>query len=643
MDLTKPSLRGPAGLDLRDGGGVKSRCEVSRAYAEAGDYERAREALGYLWQRVGERPVVDGLAPDTAAELLLQAGRLTSALGGARDVGGAQEFAKNLISESAALFERLGAADKVTEAQTELAVCYWREGAFDEARVLLREALKRLPGSDEELKATALIRLAIVERSSNRYDAALDTLREAAPIVEASAGDATKGKFHNELATLLENIARAERRPEKFDSALIEYAAASYHWEKAGLVRYRAHVENNLGFLFNTIGRHAEAHEHLERARSLFAKLKDAGSVAQVDDTRARVLIAEGRPEEAEKVARAAVRGLEAGGRHAFLAEALTTLGVAQARAGGRAAARESFLRAVETAEIAGDTEGAGLSALTLAEELGGHMTAGELRDAFERAADLVSNSKNPATLARLSACAGRVVRALSPSSASHAEDEAPASVEERWAGFSLKQEVLRYESELIERALNDAGGVVSRAAKLLGFRHHQTFVALLNNRHKSLLHARRPIVPRRRSIVKVREPRRTAHHRADRETRVVTILFVEDNRVVADAIRDTLELEGWRVEPCFDGGSALKKVEGEEHYDLLLLDEDLPGVSGLELTNLARGLPHRRATPIIIFSATNRETAARDAGADAFLRKPQDILALVPTINRLLDVGAAV
>ena len=68
---------------------------------------------------------------------------------------------------------------------------------------------------------------------------------------------------------------------------------------------------------------------------------------------------------------------------------------------------------------------------------------------------------------------------------------------------------MLRYESELIGRALRDAEGVVSRAAKLLGFRHHQTFVALLNNRHKDLLHARTPIVPRRRSLVRVRDPRR--------------------------------------------------------------------------------------------------------------------------------------
>jgi CheY-like chemotaxis protein len=123
---------------------------------------------------------------------------------------------------------------------------------------------------------------------------------------------------------------------------------------------------------------------------------------------------------------------------------------------------------------------------------------------------------------------------------------------------------------------------------------------------------------------------------------RPFTILFAEDNRVVADAIRDTLEFEGWRVRACLDGAEALGMIEGGERFDLLLLDEDLPGVSGLELTRRARSLPHRSETPVIIISATDRHAASREAGADEFLKKPQDILALVPTITRLLNVGAS-
>ena len=108
MGLAEDSRERSAGTRTLVEDGPKQRCRISREYEEAGDYERAREALGELWRRVGERPDVDGLAPDAAAEVLLQAARLTSTLGSAKQVGGSQELAKNLISESMAIFERLG-------------------------------------------------------------------------------------------------------------------------------------------------------------------------------------------------------------------------------------------------------------------------------------------------------------------------------------------------------------------------------------------------------------------------------------------------------------------------------------------------------------------------------------------------------
>src|SRR3712207_7429442 len=56
-------------------------------------------------------------------------------------------------------------------------------------------------------------------------------------------------------------------RNDYHDRALVEYAAASFHLEQAGHARYQAHVENNLGFFFHMLGRHEEAHEHLDRDR----------------------------------------------------------------------------------------------------------------------------------------------------------------------------------------------------------------------------------------------------------------------------------------------------------------------------------------------------------------------------------------
>jgi len=125
---------------------------------------------------------------------------------------------------------------------------------------------------------------------------------------------------------------------------------------------------------------------------------------------------------------------------------------------------------------------------------------------------------------------------------------------------------------------------------------------------------------------------------RADKKARLVRILHVEDNKVVADAVRETLETAGWEVETYPDGAVALTKIMGPTHYDLLLFDYDLPGVSGIELVQQARNLSHRRDMPIIVLSAALGEAASREAGANKFLHKPEDISSLVETISGLLS-----
>ncbi|MDQ1611416.1 MAG: two-component system, chemotaxis family, chemotaxis protein CheY [Pyrinomonadaceae bacterium] len=115
-------------------------------------------------------------------------------------------------------------------------------------------------------------------------------------------------------------------------------------------------------------------------------------------------------------------------------------------------------------------------------------------------------------------------------------------------------------------------------------------------------------------------------------------ILLVEDTQIVADAVRETLEAEGWQVETCADGSQALGLIHSGTRYDLLLLDNELPNVGGLELTRTARGLDHRKQTPIIMISASECGRAARRAGADAFIRKPEGIGQMVEIIVRLLN-----
>ena len=116
-----------------------------------------------------------------------------------------------------------------------------------------------------------------------------------------------------------------------------------------------------------------------------------------------------------------------------------------------------------------------------------------------------------------------------------------------------------------------------------------------------------------------------------------ITILVVEDNILVRHLMRDTLQLEGWRVVTCVDGFTALKEIESAEYYDAILTDNDLPGVGGIELIQRARSLPHRQLTPIIMLTASLYEAEAQRAGANAFLRKPEDVSAVVETVRNLV------
>lgn len=386
------------------------RCTLAKELEEAGNYEAARNAMGDLWQRIGEQPVLDGLDDRSAAEVLMRTGALTGWIGSAGQIGGAQETAKDLISASLTRFNKLSVVSKIAEAQIELAFCYWREGAFDEARITFRDALSQLTNEDRDLRAVALLRSAIVERSTNRLNDGLRILTDSAPLFEQNPNQSLKGRFHVGLATILKDLGTAEKRNDYTDRALVEYAAASYHFEQAGHTSYRAAVENNLGFLFLTVARFEEAHEHLNHARRLFTNLKDRVHSAQVDETRARVLLAQGHNSDAEKVINSAVRTLESGGEQALLAEALTTQGVALARLGQHGQSRHVLERALDVAERAGDMEGAGRAALTLIEELKERLTEDDLRDTYSRADQLLSNSQHTETIARLRQCAGHLI-----------------------------------------------------------------------------------------------------------------------------------------------------------------------------------------------------------------------------------------
>src|SRR5215210_9334844 len=137
---------------------AEERCQQAKELEERGMYEEAALALGNLWKGIGLRPRVAGLERPVQAEVLLRAGVITSWLGRARQMEGALETAKNLLSESRRMFEQTGNREKAAEASTELGLCYWREGAPDDAHVQFDHALELLKETTEAARAVTILR-----------------------------------------------------------------------------------------------------------------------------------------------------------------------------------------------------------------------------------------------------------------------------------------------------------------------------------------------------------------------------------------------------------------------------------------------------------------------------------------------------
>ncbi len=187
------------------------RCESARQFEDKGEYEEAREVLGELWTRIGEQPNVEGLQATMTAEVLMRVGVLTGIIGSKNQITEAQDIAKDLISQSLAIFDSLSYRKKIAEAQIELALCYWRTGEYREARDVLKETLQRL-STDNELRAKAVLRLSIVERAATNYSESLRILIEHALLFQKINNQTIKGSYHVTLGTVLENLWKRKSR-----------------------------------------------------------------------------------------------------------------------------------------------------------------------------------------------------------------------------------------------------------------------------------------------------------------------------------------------------------------------------------------------------------------------------------------------
>ncbi len=102
-------------------------------------------------------------------------------------------------------------------------------------------------------------------------------------------------------------------------------------------------------------------------------------------------------------------------------------------------------------------------------------------------------------------------------------------------------------------------------------------------------------------------------------------VLVIDDEADIAEIVSYNLKKEGFEVESCLDGESALKKIRASS-YDLLILDLMLPGLQGLELCRILRKDPKTADIPVIMLTAKGEEVdkvLGLELGADDYITKP--------------------
>ena len=116
------------------------------------------------------------------------------------------------------------------------------------------------------------------------------------------------------------------------------------------------------------------------------------------------------------------------------------------------------------------------------------------------------------------------------------------------------------------------------------------------------------------------------------------SILLVEDEEHLHEALKLNLEMEGYEVDSAFDGQEALKQIQSA-HYDLIILDIMLPSLDGFSITERLR--LNNNQTPILILSAKNtsaNRVQGLKLGADDYLTKPFNLEELLLRVNKLIQ-----
>jgi two-component system, cell cycle response regulator DivK len=120
------------------------------------------------------------------------------------------------------------------------------------------------------------------------------------------------------------------------------------------------------------------------------------------------------------------------------------------------------------------------------------------------------------------------------------------------------------------------------------------------------------------------------------------TVMIVEDNELNMKLFHDLLEAQGYRTVATRNGIEAVELAR-QHHPDLILMDIQLPEVSGLEVTKWLKEDPMLKSIPVVAvtaFAMKGDEERIREGGCEAYLSKPISVGKFLETVRQFLEAG---
>lgn len=257
------------------------------------DIDLLKDILFVVWEDIEEPPNYSEFEDPIRAELLRLSGFLLSQYGKSHGLTEYQMRAKDLLTVAIELFQGEDDRTKAAEASIAMAVAYWFAGEVVECDSILNSVEEEFT-SDCNYSIMLAVKLNRIGCLTwlGQFETAIEIIEAFGPLVELCPDLKLQAQFHNHAGIIY-------RKMNLIDKSIFHLRLAIEISKKFKSYRFQGLSMNCLAMTFRDAGDYASAHLYISEALSVFETIGDTGWVPNVLDTRALILLDEGRVEEA--------------------------------------------------------------------------------------------------------------------------------------------------------------------------------------------------------------------------------------------------------------------------------------------------------------------------------------------------------